>query len=326
MLEFLSNESWLNPQIDYLIYLQNIRMHLSPIFDEVFMWVTRFGEMFIPMLVMCMIYWCFDFRAGVYLFSLNSFGLLISQFLKMVACVYRPWVLSDKIHPVRSAFGNAGGYSFPSGHTSMAVTSWGGMAFLCAKRHKILCILLVLAILFVGFSRNYLGVHTPQDIIGGLLIGAVLMFVINSLINWCEENRDRYLYLLVFVNILIVLFMVYVFTKNYPQDYLNGKLLVNPARGIYNTIVYSGWIAGAMNGICICARFFPFDPKAASDKCRVVRAIAGVVLALILLPVIQIFFADMYNYSYTFFALFLTGFILTAGYPFVFIKLEKFIK
>ncbi len=326
MLEFLSNESWLNPQIDYLIYLQNMRMHLNPIFDEVLMWVTKFGELEIPALVMLMIYWCFDFKAGIYLFTLNSFGLLISQFLKMVACVYRPWVLSDRVHPVQAAFGNAGGYSFPSGHTSMAATSWGGMAYLAAKKHKILCAILILAILFVGFSRNYLGVHTPQDIVGGLLIGGALIFAIPPLIDWCDKDKNRYLYLLVLVNILIILFLIYVFTKNYPQDYVNGKLLVNPERGMYNTVIYAGWISGVMNGVCVCARFFPFDPKAVSDKVRSVRAIVGVILALSILPVVQIFFDKISNYSYTFLILFLTGFFLTAVYPFMFTRFEKFMK
>ena len=228
MLEFLTNDNWLNPQFDYLMYLQNLRIHVGPVFDGFFMWISKFGEIEIPILVVCLIYWCFDFKSGVYLFSLNGLGLFVAQFFKMSACVYRPWILNDKIKPVEAAYRFAGGYSFPSGHSQLAASSWGGMAFLLAKKHKFLSVLIILGILLVGFSRNYLGVHTLQDVIFGLSIGFVLIFLVNALINWCEKSKDRYILFASIVNVLVALFVWYVLFKDYPMDYVNGKLLVNP--------------------------------------------------------------------------------------------------
>ena len=324
MLEFLTNDSWLNPQFDYLLFLQNLRMHIGPVFDEFFMWISQFGEIEIPLLFICLIYWCFDFKSGVYLFSLNGLGLFIAQFFKMTACVYRPWVLNDSIKPVDAAFKNAGGYSFPSGHSQLAASSWGGMAFLIAKKHKILSALIILGVLLVGFSRNYLGVHTLQDVVCGLSIGFILIFAVNSLINWCENSKDRYILFASVIDILIVLFVWYVLFKNYPMDYVNGKLLVNPDKAISNSIIYAGWISGVINGVCLCSKFFPYDPKSASKKARSIRGVAGMILALLILPLVQYTFDNDVPHLMSFILMFGVGFVLTAAYPFIFTMVEKY--
>ena len=262
--------------------------------------------------------------AGIYLFTLNSFGLLFSQFFKMSACIYRPWVLSDKIKPIDSALHFAGGYSFPSGHCGVASTSFGGLAFLFAKKHKFLCVLLVLLILLVGFSRIYVGVHTPQDVVVGLLIGLVLVFAINYLIKWCEKDKNRFLYLMCVVNILVFLLFYYVIAKDYPIDYLNGEVLVKPQKGIYITILYCGWVFGIVNGAMLCKRFFPFEPKNMSVKSRIIVGAIGLISVIFLMFLIErVFFDDPKPYWITFISLSAIGFWITGLYPLIFRKFLK---
>ena len=326
MLEFLSGDSWINPQIDYLLLLQNIRQNTCPIFGDCFLYLTKFGETFLPTVMMAIVYWCFDLKAGVYLFTLNSCGLILAQFLKMAACIYRPWVLSDKIHPLQKAIRYAGGYSFPSGHCAMASTSWGGLAFLLGKKHKFKSMtLIILLILLVAFSRNFVGVHTPQDVLIGLLSGIVLIFVLNYIIDWCEKNTNRYLYLMIILNAVVLLLIHYVITKNYPIDYLNGDILVKPQRAIYISIIYCGWILGILNGAFLCRRFFPFNPKEMTIKQRLIIGVIGFILTAIVLHTVESQFLDSFQKSYTvtIFSLIPLGFTLTGFYPLIF---RKFIK
>lgn len=69
--------------------------------------------------------------------------------------------------------------SFPSGHALFATAFFGGLAVLLWGRlvHPVLRLAVVLAalalILLIGFSRVYLGVHYPTDVVGGFAAGTV---------------------------------------------------------------------------------------------------------------------------------------------------------
>lgn len=324
--ELLSNGSWLAPQIDYLIWIQNLRMSSGGIFDNCFLHITMFGELLIPTLIMCIIYWCFSFNAGLYLFSLNSVGLLAIHTLKMVACIYRPWVLSDKIKPLEGAMKMAGGYSFPSGHCAMASSTWGGMAYLLRNK-KILCGAIIFLILLIAFSRNYVGVHTPQDVIVALLIGFVLVFATDYLLKWCEKEKNRYLYAMAVFTILSICFFVYIITKHYPMDYINGKLLVDPKGPIYVTVLYIGWVTGLFNGVMLCKRFFPFDAKQGSLRNKILRGTIGSVILLGLFFGLENYiFNNSWSHPVAFWVMFGIGFFITAIYPLIFTKIDGKLK
>ncbi|MFK7904035.1 MAG: phosphatase PAP2 family protein [Chitinophagales bacterium] len=71
-------------------------------------------------------------------------------------------------------------YGFPSGHTSAAVTVWGGLALLFRK--KWLTYLSIALIILIPFSRVYLGVHFLADIIGGYILGGIILWALYQLI------------------------------------------------------------------------------------------------------------------------------------------------
>jgi undecaprenyl-diphosphatase len=108
---------------------------------------------------------------------LHAYFLLISAFGDMGLTT----ALKDLDHRVRPDLFRFPGYpvphsySFPSGHAVMAAGFWGVLALLMAmelrgwRRWALTALGAVLALL-IGFSRLYLGVHYPSDVLGGYLL------------------------------------------------------------------------------------------------------------------------------------------------------------
>lgn len=215
--------------INYLLWLQDFRNAIHDSWTPFMTFASFFAVRYL-ILIPVFIYWCVNKRKG--LFTLASFILCIAinAFLKLTACVYRPWIKDARIVPAGNAIASAPDYSFPSGHTATATPLYGGtaMGFWDNKKTKWLSVLCVIAILITGFSRNYLGVHTPQDVLVGLLLGIGVLWGMNSLFNYLTLHPEKEDWFLLGGVLLTIAAMLYVTFKSYPMDYVDGKLLVDP--------------------------------------------------------------------------------------------------
>ena len=100
------------------------------------------------------------------LLSMGVNVLLVNVALKNLIGRERPF---QKIEGLEILCHRPHDYSFPSGHT--AVSFAAATAVLLGGYKRLGALLLLYAVL-VGFSRMYLGVHYPTDVIAGALIGA----------------------------------------------------------------------------------------------------------------------------------------------------------
>ena len=83
----------------------------------------------------------------------------------------------------------ATGYSFPSGHTTCAASAYSSFAMCFGKRR--ISVVCAVMILLVAFSRLYLCVHWPMDVIGGILIGCGTTFTLGRLFGRLYEDREK---------------------------------------------------------------------------------------------------------------------------------------
>ena len=135
--------------------------------------VTFAGSELFLIGIVCILYWCQNRKTGDRMLLTLFSGIMVNQYLKVIFCIPRPWVRSERVIPVESAIEDATGYSFPSGHTANAVSTFGGMSRM-EKFRKYGWIFWGTSVL-IGFSRMYLGVHTPQDVLVSLVLGAILV-------------------------------------------------------------------------------------------------------------------------------------------------------
>lgn len=109
-------------------------------------------------------------RRAIILFLITMAGEIFLEFsLKQFFGRVRPEAFFDYPLPLS--------YSFPSGHAFGSLCFYGIVTLLTAERMKskpikiTVCILSALLIFLIGFSRIYLGVHYPSDVVAGFLAG-----------------------------------------------------------------------------------------------------------------------------------------------------------
>lgn len=217
----------MEPDIQYLLFLQELRNATGGIFDEVFNGLSKMAVSVLP-LIPYIVYWCVDKKWGQRLIATVWSAKTLNEAVKLTACVYRPWIRDIRIEPPGDAKAGATGYSFPSGHTVYATAVCGTIAAWQRVCRRWLSVLCVAMIIFVGFSRNWLGVHTPQDVLTGFLETAVFIFLTGRVQEWLEKNENWIDALTVAGIISVFIILFYVRHKAYPLDYVDGTLLVDP--------------------------------------------------------------------------------------------------
>lgn len=275
--------------ISYLLFLQNIREATNGVFNSFMAYITTYGEELLTMMIVAAIYWCVDKNQGIYTMMTWGTGRLVNGFLKVTACVYRPWIRDARVVPVDGAKTTATGYSFPSGHTTNATSVFGSIA-LNKKITKVLRCLMILMILLVAFSRNYLGVHTPQDVIVGCGVTVILLFFVRWLLVKVDENKNLDVVVLVTGILLNLGVMIYAGTKGYPLDYdADGNLIVDPLKMAIDTYKGCGFSMAVLISWFVDRRWLKYQPKGELIEratCYVAGIIGYFVVVYVIVPIL----------------------------------------
>ena len=243
--------------LTYLLWLQDFRNAIDNALTPFMEGVSLFGVHEI-LLLPVFVYWCLDKRKGLFSFFALKISHTINSIVKLTACIYRPWIREPKIIPAGDSIKTAGGYSFPSGHTMMSVPIYGTLAVSFAN--KFLRLIFVLAIFLTMFSRNYLGVHTPQDVLVGLVLGISAIYIAQKVLDYLDKHPEKDSLVMLICGAAGILTLIYVTYKPYPMDYVDGKLLVDPVKMQIDAWGDSGGLTAFALMWYIESRFVKFTP------------------------------------------------------------------
>lgn len=179
----------INVDISLFIAINEFQVKLPTELDQFMIVITLYGrEIFLPfVLILIFIFGGKNGRKTVIITGISILMLIpIVSITKDYIDRPRPFV--PDLDPLMSADTN---YSFPSGHSTLIVA--GSITTLILfkgnKYTKILPIVLLIDAGLVCFSRIYVGVHYPFDVLGGFFLGSGISLLIICLVSIIPKIR-----------------------------------------------------------------------------------------------------------------------------------------
>jgi len=140
----------------------------SPLLNSIFRVITNLGGSMSFLLVLPLIFWCIDYNLGIRVSVLCSISAFCNFSLKVFFSQPRPFDLDPGV-----GIETARGYGLPSGHAQGSLVLWGSIAAWVKKNW--FWVLAAIIVALIGFSRVYLGVHFPTDVLAGWLLGIAFL-------------------------------------------------------------------------------------------------------------------------------------------------------
>ncbi|MGH4123358.1 MAG: phosphatase PAP2 family protein [Clostridium sp.] len=272
-------------QIEIIKFIQSIK---SPFLDIFFQIVTMTGEQYFYIIAAAIIFWCVNKKFGYKLGFALLTSTIVNTALKDIVNSVRPIGVTG-ISSLRVE--TATGQSFPSGHTQGAATFW--ISWIDQVKRKWMYIVGILAIILVGISRLYLGVHWPIDVVGGIVVGIIWTLISNYIFEYAESTEKKWILMIIVVPMLIG--MIFFREKTY--------------------YTIAGIVLGFYIGYILESKYVQYDVRNTILK-QVIKLVSGLTILIALKSTLKVIlpisiFADFFRY-------FVIGLWITIGAPWIF--------
>lgn len=270
--------------------LRHIQSIANPFFDFLFQLITICGEQIVLISIISIIYWVLDKKFGEYIAYSVLTSVLLNNAIKDIFKMKRP-IGEEGIRTLREQ--TATGYSFPSGHTQSASSFYGSMAIYL--KNRVMYIIATVMIILIGFSRLYLGVHYPKDVIVGGILGVLTSLICYKLYNRVENKMLLY----------VVTFAIFIpaLTFAHSADFIKGM----------------GTYLGFIIGIYIEKRYVNFSTEGNTGN-KIIRVLLGIVILLVLQLGLKVILPSGTIFSFIRYAL--ISLIGIGVYPMIFKKFK----
>ena len=278
------------------------------------------------MVVLPVIYWCLDINLGMQVAVIIMLSNSVNCLFKFAFHGPRPYWYSSLVKGLAAEIT----FGVPSNHAQTATVIWGLLAAYFRKGWAWL--VAVLLILLISFSRLYLGVHFPHDVLVGWLIGAALLWLLlhywSPAINWAKKKSLAFQILLSLVAslalMLLPLIPVVWLRSIHWQPPQSWASYATQALSLQDIFTFSGGAFGLLAGFAWIRSQGGFQIKGSWSRLAL-RFLVGVAGVLIIRYGLKFIFPageTVLSYIFRFIRYIFIGFWLTGGAPWCFIRLK----
>lgn len=235
-------------ELDIIKLIQSIH---NDFFDYMFQGITLLGESSVMLLIILCIYWAYNKKYGEYLAYSYFTSCMLNTITKNIFKGERP-VGKEGILTLTTE--KVEGYSFPSGHTQGAASTYFALALFNKKRYILYGSIIL--ILLIGVSRLYLGVHYPRDVIVGVVLG-----IITAAITYYFYHKIENKFLLYLMTLIIFIPGIFITSIDFEKSL--------------------GIFTGFMLGRMIENQYFKFEIDAKA-KTKMIRCFVGSIIVLLI--------------------------------------------
>ncbi len=283
--------------IDIIIAIQRFRV---PYLDSFFKILTSIGGDLFYFLMLSFLYWCVDAKESARFIVVFCLSYWLNSELKGLLNQPRPYF----IEPGLKIGHCSGGGGFPSYHAQGSFLFWGYLALWNKK--TLLYIFSAAIILLIAFSRVYLGLHFPTDILGGWILAILMLCIFIKF----HGRIEAWLSGLNLSSKILIAFIIPVLMS-----------LVNPSSWIISAM---GTMGGFGVGYCIAYKYINFG-----DSAGFIQKLARYITGIVVLGIIHYGLRDILpGRGHSFFLIFVfirfwfMGFWISAGAPWIFERLK----
>ncbi len=321
MAETITQSGLFDWSMGVLRQLEAIR---TPILDKLMSLFTVLGQEMAFIVVGLILVWCIDKRFGYRFLLMYMLGTSVNQVVKAIFMIPRPWAVDPELTIVESARDGATGFSFPSGHTQSGVLMYGGVAAKIKKgwAYFVACALALL----IGFSRMYLGVHTPLDVITALVMGVVILLICMRPNSNFGEKRGPYL--IAVGAVLLLSFGLVLFIKKVCANAEIPYYSADEAKQLVSLCLKDAWVlvgtcAGLFLGYAVESKFIDYSTEAVWWV-QIIKALLGLAIVVGLRMVLKPLLAHVSDsVAMDGVRYFLMSFVALGVYPLLFKPLSR---
>jgi len=206
---------WVVSGVDVVLAVQNYR---APLLDIFFKAATFLGTDPAYFLILPFFYWLVRPSFGRRLSYIFVTVVYWNTFFKNLFGLPRPADVDSRVLPLVEQ----GGYGLPSGHAMDSLALWGYIAREEYRKRPWVAALAAALVAAIAFSRIYLGVHFPADVVTGLALGLVVLVLFirfaPAVTRWLSRQEDQLTLALGIALPIALLFVIPGDESGYPAE------------------------------------------------------------------------------------------------------------